>query len=54
MVIIASCNTGTNEESSVNKVRQQVDTVGFAQYDWQTDSLMASTGGSHRCSCRRI
>jgi AmmeMemoRadiSam system protein B len=23
------------------KIRQQVDTVGFAQYDWQTDSIMA-------------
>ena len=41
LLIMSSCNTGNNIELADNKIRQQVDTVGFAQYSWQIDSVMA-------------
>ena len=40
LLILATCNTGRNKELPDNKIRQQVDTVGFAQYSWQIDSVM--------------
>lgn len=39
--IIAGCGNNTTVSESRNKVRPLVDTVGFAQYPWQMDSLMA-------------
>lgn len=39
--MMASCNTYKSNEAVESKVRQQVDTVGFAQYSWQIDSVMA-------------
>lgn len=44
--ILISCLPGDDAGDGVKTVRQQVDTVGFAQYDWQTDSIMA------RLDCR--
>lgn len=41
LLILASCNTDKNHKTIENKVRQQVDTLGFAQYGWQVDSVMA-------------
>ena len=43
LIAIYSCNHKKNidKESSVLKVRQQKDTIGFAQYAWQMDSVMA-------------
>jgi AmmeMemoRadiSam system protein B len=41
LILFSGCQfKGTHTSSSV-RVRQLVDTVGFAQYDWQMDSLMA-------------
>jgi len=41
LLMLASCNTYKSNEAAENKVRQQVDTIGFAQYSWQIDSVMA-------------
>jgi AmmeMemoRadiSam system protein B len=41
-VIMSSCKNDLHE--SGNKVRPLKDTVGFAQYSWQMDSLMARMG----------
>jgi len=38
-VLIISCNNSKNADNS--RVRQQVDTVGFASYSWQVDSIMS-------------
>jgi len=38
---ITSCNHGAGTGKSDINIRQLVDTVGFAQYPWQMDSLMA-------------
>lgn len=38
LTINISCNSNNNEVNT--KVRALVDTVGFAQYDWQMDSIM--------------
>ena len=37
-ILLLSCNTVRNIEDVM--VRQQVDTVGFARYSWQMDSIM--------------
>jgi AmmeMemoRadiSam system protein B len=42
--VIGGCNLGDKGKASDNSVRQLVDTVGFAQYPWQMDSLMARIG----------
>jgi hypothetical protein len=42
IILIAACNN--EQKPNANKettVRQVVDTIGFAQYDWQMDSIMA-------------
>jgi len=41
LLILAACNTDRSKETDGYKVRQQVDTIGFAQYSWQIDSIMA-------------
>ena len=41
-IFIIGCNNGQKENTDKEiQVRQVVDTIGFAQYDWQMDSLMA-------------
>ncbi|RLD51079.1 MAG: AmmeMemoRadiSam system protein B [Bacteroidetes bacterium] len=41
-LFISGCNNGQKENTDKEVlVRQVVDTVGFAQYDWQMDSIMA-------------
>jgi AmmeMemoRadiSam system protein B len=40
LLILAACNTDKGKTVTDRKVRQQVDTVGFAQYSWQIDSVM--------------
>lgn len=39
-LLIVSCSGIKNETSDEKRVRLQKDTVGFAQYPWQMDSLM--------------
>lgn len=39
--LLLSCGRSLKEESNESFIRQLVDTVGFAQYPWQMDSLMA-------------
>lgn len=41
LIIISGCRSGEVGITREGKVRQLVDTVGFAQYPWQMDSLMA-------------
>jgi AmmeMemoRadiSam system protein B len=41
IIDLCSCKSGTNEKSFMNTIRPLKDTVGFAQYPWQMDSLMA-------------
>ena len=41
LIIISSCKTYRSNEAVENKVRKQVDTIGFAQYGWHIDSVMA-------------
>ncbi len=41
LLILTACNSGINNKSEVYYIRQQVDTVGFAQYSWQIDSVMS-------------
>jgi len=38
LIISISCNP--NKEETSLKIREVVDTIGFAQYDWQMDSIM--------------
>ena len=38
LIIIISCQQ--NQEKRSKKIREVVDTIGFAQYDWQMDSIM--------------
>jgi MEMO1 family protein len=40
-ICMLSCNTGSVNKAGLNTVRPLKDTVGFAQYSWQMDSLMA-------------
>ena len=44
-ILVSSCNEKSKEistsEASEIKVRHQKDTIGFAQYGWQMDSVMA-------------
>ena len=40
-MVIIGCNSAEKGRLSDLKVRQLVDTVGFARYSWQMDSLMA-------------
>ncbi len=37
-ILLLSCNH--NPETKNNRIRPLADTIGFAQYDWQTDSIM--------------
>lgn len=39
--IIIGCRSGETAKISEGNIRQLVDTIGFAQYSWQMDSLMA-------------
>jgi AmmeMemoRadiSam system protein B len=41
---LGGCRSGENGKTSGSNVRQLVDTVGFAQYSWQMDSIMARLG----------
>ena len=41
LLLLSGCNETTTKKSDKITVRQPVDTVGFAQYDWQMDSIMA-------------
>jgi AmmeMemoRadiSam system protein B len=54
LIAIYSCNHKKNKnidkESSVLKVRQQKDTIGFAQYAWQMDSVMARISSDDKVS----
>jgi len=40
LISIISFSCMQNKESANHNVRQVVDTIGFAQYDWQMDSIM--------------
>jgi AmmeMemoRadiSam system protein B len=44
LISITCCRQGETTPFASTKVRQLVDTVGFAQYPWQVDSLMARIG----------
>ncbi len=39
--ILLSCGRSMKEDRSASNIRQLIDTVGFAQYCWQMDSVMA-------------
>ncbi len=41
LLLLSGCNNTTTKKSKEVTIRQPVDTVGFAQYDWQMDSVMA-------------
>lgn len=41
LISLSSCHHGVKSETNTGKVRPLKDTVGFAQYPWQMDSLMA-------------
>jgi MEMO1 family protein len=41
LISFFSCKTATLKESQDEKIRPLKDTIGFAQYPWQIDSLMA-------------
>ena len=41
ILTIISCNSGNKSENEIDKIRPLKDTIGFAQYSWQMDSLMA-------------
>ena len=41
LIILVACNSDITNESGASSIRQQVDTVGFAQYSWQIDSVMS-------------
>jgi MEMO1 family protein len=41
LAILAKCSSSQSNGSKDDHVRQLVDTVGFARYPWQMDSLMA-------------
>jgi MEMO1 family protein len=43
-ICMLSCNTGSISRRELTTVRPLKDTVGFAQYSWQMDSLMARIG----------
>ncbi len=40
VIILNSCTDGNRGGATTKNVRQPVDTIGFAQYPWQMDSLM--------------
>ena len=40
-ICILSCQTNSKEKRNSNSLRPLKDTIGFAQYTWQMDSLMA-------------
>ncbi|MCX6333126.1 MAG: AmmeMemoRadiSam system protein B [Bacteroidia bacterium] len=44
VIFFIGCRSGESTAEIDKKVRQLVDTVGFAQYSWQMDSLMARIG----------
>lgn len=44
MISLFSCQNGVTSEKVTGKVRPLRDTVGFAQYSWQMDSLMTRMG----------
>ena len=41
LIILLSCMTGKLDNKETGKIRPLKDTIGFAQYSWQMDSLMA-------------
>ncbi len=41
LLSITACKSGSSGDISVIKIRQLVDTVGFARYSWQMDSIMS-------------
>ncbi len=41
ILVLSGCHNTTKKEDNRITVRQPVDTIGFAQYDWQMDSIMA-------------
>ena len=41
ILVLSGCHNTTKKEDNSITVRQPVDTIGFAQYDWQMDSIMA-------------
>jgi AmmeMemoRadiSam system protein B len=41
---LSGCKSGSSVNLSAIRVRQLVDTVGFARYSWQMDSIMARIG----------
>jgi len=41
MLVIISCNSGNKFKNEIVKIRPLKDTIGFAQYPWQMDSLIA-------------
>jgi hypothetical protein len=41
VMVIIGCKSTETRRLSDQRVRQLVDTVGFARYSWQMDSLMA-------------
>lgn len=41
LTAVNACKSGISDNISANRIRQLVDTVGFARYSWQMDSIMA-------------
>jgi len=41
LIVIVSCNGGEAQRTNYVKIRPLRDTIGFAQYPWQMDSLMS-------------
>ncbi|MFO7829226.1 MAG: AmmeMemoRadiSam system protein B [Bacteroidales bacterium] len=44
LILVSSISCKKNPESSGLKTRNVVDTIGFAQYDWQMDSIIERIG----------
>ncbi len=41
LINLCSCQSGNMSKTATEKIRPLKDTIGFAQYSWQMDSLMA-------------
>src|ERR1035437_7232414 len=41
LISLSSCKNGVMSDAQTEKIRPLKDTIGFAQYSWQVDSLMA-------------
>ena len=44
VILVSFISCKKNPENSELKIRSIVDTIGFAQYDWQMDSIIKRIG----------